>query len=209
MTLAAPWHAIKRGYLRLLEPLAGALVGAGIRPNTITTFGLVGTLAAGAAFASGRIRLGGWILSVTAGFDVLDGLVARRSRAESKFGAFYDSTLDRIADGVLLGGLGIFWAAAGPNYSLAMVAVCLAAILGSFLTSYARARAEGLGLDAKVGVMQRPERIVLLAAPQALFGLALDGFLLKGVVTILAVTAWISAIQRIVHVRRATSGGER
>jgi CDP-diacylglycerol--glycerol-3-phosphate 3-phosphatidyltransferase len=203
----APWLAIKRGYLRLVDPVAAALVAAGVRPNTITTLGLVSTLVAGSAFAMGAIRAGGWILAITSAFDVLDGLVARRSATESKFGAFYDSTLDRVADGALFGGLGLFWAASGPNYSLVMVGVALFAIVGAFLTSYTRARAEGLGIDAKVGVMQRPERIVLLAAPQALFGLALDGLVLKSVVVVLALTSWVTVVQRVAYVRRATSTG--
>lgn len=209
MSLTAPWHAIVRGYLRLVEPLATGLVAAGVRPNTITTLGLFGSIGAGALFAAGAIRSGGWMLAITAVFDVLDGIVARRTGTESRFGAFYDSTLDRVSDAALLGGLAIFWAVAGPQHSPAMVGVCLVAITGAFLTSYTRARAEAIGLDAKVGVMQRPERVVLLAAPQALFGLALNGWLLRGVVIVLALTAWITVIQRVAYVRRATAADGR
>jgi CDP-diacylglycerol---glycerol-3-phosphate 3-phosphatidyltransferase len=80
----------------------------------------------------------------------------------------------------------------------------LLGITGTFLTSYTRARAEALGIDAKVGMMQRPERVVLLSAPQAFFGLALDGWVLMGIVTLLTVTACITAVQRIVYVHRVT-----
>jgi CDP-diacylglycerol--glycerol-3-phosphate 3-phosphatidyltransferase len=178
VSLSAPWQAITRGYLRLVEPLADGLVAAGVRPNTLTTLGLLGSVGAGALFAAGEIRWGGWTLATTAAFDVLDGVVARRAGSESRFGAFYDSTVDRVSDAALLGGLALFWANAGPQHSVAMVAITLMAITGAFLTSYTRARAESIGLDARIGVMQRPERVVLLAAPQALFGPAFGGWLL-------------------------------
>lgn len=204
--MSAIWDWIKRGYVRLVDPLADLLAARGVQPNTITTVGLVCTLAAGVSFASGHISIGGWVLGVTAVFDVLDGMVARKSGRESTFGAFYDSTLDRVADGAVLGGLTVFWAADTSRHAIAMVVVCLLAIVGTYLTSYTRARAEGLGLDAKVGLMQRPERVVLMSAPQALFGLAFDGLVLKAIVIVLAVTSWITVFQRVAYVRRATSG---
>jgi CDP-diacylglycerol--glycerol-3-phosphate 3-phosphatidyltransferase len=87
-----------------------------------------------------------------------------------------------------------------------MVGVLLMGIIGTFLTSYTRARAESLGIDAKVGILQRPERVTLLSAPQAFFGLALNGWVLIGICTLLSVTAWITAIQRIAYVHRVTRG---
>src|SRR5690349_18436961 len=86
-----------------------------------------------------------------------------------------------------------------------MVVVTLLGIVGTFLTSYTRARAESLGIDAKVGMMQRPERVTLLSAPQAFFGLALDGWVLMLIVALLSVTAWITAVQRILYVRAVTA----
>ena len=203
--MSAIWERLKNFYLRLVDPIADMLVARRVHPNAITTVGLVCTLAAGGIFASGHISIAGWVLGVTGVFDVLDGMVARRSGRESAFGAFYDSTLDRIADGAVLGGLTVFWAAAGPRHSLTMVVVCLVAIVGAYLTSYTRARAEGLGLDARVGLVQRAERIVLLAVPQAFFGLAFDGLVLKFIVVLLAITSWITVAQRMLYVRRATS----
>ena len=199
------WDAIKAGYLRLIEPVADALVRWRVSPNVITTIGTCCTLVAAAIYAAGHISIAGWVLGLTAIFDVLDGTVARRTGCETTFGAFYDSTLDRVADGAVLGGLTVFWATDGPRHSVTMVVVCLVAIVGTFLTSYTRARAEGLGIDAKVGLIQRPERVVLLSAPQAFFGLALNGWVLMAIVSLLAVTAWITAIQRILFVRRATA----
>ena len=198
------WTSIKSGYLRLIGPAADWCVARGVSPNAITTFGTACTIAAGVTFALGHIRAAGWVLGLTAVFDVLDGEVARRAKQETTFGAFYDSTLDRVSDGAVLGGLLLFYAAASVHHSTPMVVVCLVAIIGTYLTSYARARAESLGLDANVGLIQRPERVVLLSAPQAFFGLALDGWVLRGIVGLLALTACITAVQRIVWVRKAT-----
>lgn len=197
------WGAIKHGYLRLADPIADWAVRRGISPNEITTLGTFCAVAAGTAFAMGHIRTGGWMLGLTAVFDVLDGEVARRSGKATSFGAFYDSTLDRIADGALLGGLLLFFASDPIHRNVPMVVVSLLGIIGAFLTSYTRARAESLGIDAKVGMIQRPERIALLAAPQAFFGVTLDGYVLMAIVTFLALTSWITVIQRMTYVHRA------
>ena len=198
------WESIIKGYLRVIEPVAALLVKLRINPNVLTTIGTVCTVAGGVAFGMGHIRTAGLIIGLTAIFDVLDGTVARRTGQSTVFGAFYDSTLDRVADGVVLCGIAFFFASDSTHHNLPMVAVALAAIIGTFLVSYTRARAEGLGINAKVGIMQRPERVVLLSVPQAFFGLAFDGRLLMGVVAILALTAWITALQRILFVRRTT-----
>lgn len=200
------WESIKRGYLRVIEPVADFLVRRRVSPNTITTVGTVCTVSAGVIFATGHISLGGWVLGLTALFDVLDGTVARRTGRSTVFGAFYDSTLDRVADGAVLAGLAVFYATSAEHGSVPLLVVTLVGIIGTFLTSYTRARADSLGIDAKVGIMQRPERVTLLSAPQAFFGLALHGWVLATIVVILAVTAWMTAIQRIVFVHRATSG---
>ena len=138
-----------------------------------------------------------WGMGLTALFDVLDGTVARRSGRSTAFGAFYDSTLDRVADGFVLGGFAVFFATRPGGWSLAMVVVSVLGLIGSYLTSYTRARADALGVDASGGVLQRPERVVLLSAPQAFFGLALDGFVLSAILVLLTVTAWLTAAQRI------------
>ncbi len=202
------WDAIKAGYLRVIAPVADLLVRHRVSPNLITTVGTICTMIAGAIFASGHIRTAGWFLGLTALFDVLDGTVARRTGRSTTFGAFYDSTLDRVADGFVLGGLAMFYGMNAVHRSPIMLAIAIAALIGTFLTSYTRARAESLGLDAKVGIMQRPERIALLSAPQAFFGLALGGWVLAVIVTLLAVTAWITAVQRIMFVYNVTRVAE-
>jgi len=199
------WESIKAGYLRTIEPVADFLVRHRVNPNTITTVGTLCSLAGGVIYATGHISVAGWVIGLTALFDVLDGTVARRTGRSTVFGAFYDSTLDRVADGVVLGGLTVFYATSARHGSVWMVVISLLGIIGAFLTSYTRARAEALGIDAKVGVIQRPERVVLLSAPQAFFGLALNGWILAGIVTLLSISSWVTAVQRIAYVYRATS----
>jgi CDP-diacylglycerol--glycerol-3-phosphate 3-phosphatidyltransferase len=116
-----------------------------------------------------------------------------------------------VADGFVLGGFAVFWATQPGAWALVMVGVSVLALIGTYLTSYTRARAEALGVDASGGVLQRPERVVLLSAPQAFFGLALGGLVLSSILVLLTVTAWLTAAQRIVAVYRATdrSAAER
>lgn len=205
VTLLPGW--LRAGYLRLIDPVADALVRWNVSPNAITTVGTLCSMAGGAIYAAGHIRLGGWVLGVTALFDVLDGTVARRAGRSTAFGAFYDSTLDRVADGFVMGGFAVFFATRPGPWGVGMVVVSVLGLIGTYLTSYTRARAEALGVDASVGVLQRPERVVLLSAPQAFFGLALDGLVLSAILVLLTVTAWLTAAQRIGAVYRATDRG--
>ncbi|HVA56712.1 MAG: CDP-alcohol phosphatidyltransferase family protein [Gemmatimonadaceae bacterium] len=206
MKILPDW--LKNGYLRLIDPVADWCVRHGVHPNTITVIGTACTVTGGVVYGTGHISVGGFFLGLTAIFDVLDGTVARRSNTASTFGAFLDSTLDRLADGFVLGGLAVFYALNSVHHSWAsvpMVVMCLLGLIGSFLTSYTRARAEALGIDAKVGMLQRPERVVLLSVPQAFFGLALDGVVLAVIIVVLTVTAWITVYQRVMCVYHATT----
>jgi CDP-diacylglycerol--glycerol-3-phosphate 3-phosphatidyltransferase len=205
VTLLPGW--LRAGYLRLIDPVADGLVRWGVSPNAITTFGSLCYMAGGVIYATGHIRTGGWVLGVTALFDVLDGTVARRTGRSTAFGAFYDSTMDRVADGFVMGGFAVFFATRTGPWAVGMVVVSVLGLIGMYLTSYTRARAEALGVDASVGVLQRPERVVLLSAPQAFFGLALDGLVLSAILVLLTVTAWLTVAQRIGAVYRATDRG--
>ncbi|MBA3467427.1 MAG: CDP-alcohol phosphatidyltransferase family protein [Gemmatimonadaceae bacterium] len=202
--MSAPTDYVKNLALRVIDPLVEVLARHNVSPNTLTTIGTGFTVVAGLVYGLGHIMTAGWILGLTALFDVLDGSVARRSGKSTVFGAFYDSSLDRVADGALMAGLTVFYAANATHHNTSMVVVCLLGIIGTFLISYTRARAESLGINAKVGLMQRPQRIFLLSAPQALFGLFWDGWVLMAIVVLLTATAWITAVQRIAFVYRAT-----
>jgi CDP-diacylglycerol---glycerol-3-phosphate 3-phosphatidyltransferase len=198
------WDWIKKGYLRLIDPVADWFVRWRVHPNTITIIGTLCTVAGGVIYGTGHIRTAGWFLGLTALFDVLDGTVARRSGRSSTFGAFLDSTLDRVADGAVMAGLATFYALNAVHRSVPMMVVCMLGLIGAFLTSYTRARAEALGIEAKVGILQRPERVTLLSAPQAFFGLALNGWVLSLIIVVLTVTAWITVVQRVAFVYRST-----
>ena len=202
--MIALWDWIKKGYLRLIDPVADWFVRWRVHPNTITVIGTLCTVAGGVIYGTGHIRTAGWFLGLTALFDVLDGTVARRSGRSSTFGAFLDSTLDRVADGAVMAGLATFYALNPVHRSVPMMVVCMLGLIGAFLTSYTRARAEALGIEAKVGLLQRPERVTLLSAPQAFFGLALNGWVLSLIIVVLTVTAWITVVQRVAFVYRAT-----
>ena len=202
MQILPDW--LKNGYLRLMDPIASLMIRRDVHPNTITIWGTIFMVAGGVLYGTGHIKTGGWLLSITALTDVLDGIVARRSNKASQFGAFLDSSLDRVADGAVLGGLAVFYATSVVHHNVWMTISCIAGIIGSFMTSYTRARAESLGMDAKVGLLQRPERVVLLCAPQALFGLTLNGWVLAIIINVLTVTSWITVVQRIKYVYDGT-----
>jgi CDP-diacylglycerol--glycerol-3-phosphate 3-phosphatidyltransferase len=163
--------ALEKPFYATVNPLVERLIRAGVRPNTITTVGTGLVLASAAAYGFGHVRLGGLILLLSGIADTLDGQVARGGAMVTKFGAFYDSTLDRVGDGATFIGIGAYLLMA-PDvaYRIPAVILCMVAILSSLRVSYARARAEGLGLDCKVGIAQRAERILGLGSPRSSSG---------------------------------------
>ena len=164
------WEWVQIGYLRLIEPIVEWFIRRRISPNVITTVGTGFACLAAVIFATGHISTAGWTLGLTAFFDVVDGTVARRTNQSSVFGAFYDSTLDRVSDGALFAGLTFFYASASAHRSMTMVTIAMTGLIATSLTSYTRARAEALGVDMKgIGMLERPERITLLAAPHPAF----------------------------------------
>ncbi len=150
--------------------------------------------------------MGGALLLLSGVFDVLDGKVARSGGKMSLFGAFYDSTLDRVGEAALFGGICIYFVRGGvrPEWMVLAVLATIVALAAGLIVSYARARAEGLELECKVGMMQRAERIIGLGAPTMLFGPGVDGWLLFGIVAALAVLSAATVVQRIYHVYRLT-----
>jgi CDP-diacylglycerol--glycerol-3-phosphate 3-phosphatidyltransferase len=124
----------------------------------------------------------------------------------STFGALFDSTLDRVGEAALFAGIAVYFETA-PNQVLRVLGVlfALGALTGSFLVSYVRARAEGLGIECKVGILQRPERILGVGAPTLIFGAGSHGVLLLVVMGVVALLSWITAIQRVAHVYRAVN----
>lgn len=142
-------------------PLGNLLLRMGVSPNTVTFVGTVGVVAGAVIFfPQGELLVGVLVITAFVFSDMLDGYMARSSGQVSKFGAFWDSTLDRIGDAAIFGGLAMYYVGPGDNDWFAALAIyCLS--MGS-VTSYARARAESLGMQAKVGIAERADRLVAI-----------------------------------------------
>jgi len=197
-------QGVKDGFVRLMKPLVGRLVRAHVSANAITTVGALIVVGSAVAFALSEIRLGGFLLLLSGLFDILDGQVARVGGSGSTFGAFYDSTLDRVGEAALFAGIAMHFLRSGEPPAQATLGVMLAitALAASLLVSYTRARAEGLGLECKVGIAARAERFLLLGAPTLLLGNAWGGRLVFWIVAVLALVTVITVIQRVIYVAR-------
>jgi len=187
---------LRRLFAPLLAKVAGVLDALGLTPNALTIIGLALNLAVAAVLATGHLRVGGALILLASLFDGLDGALARHTGKVSKFGAFFDSTLDRYAEAALFTGLVWYFATVGARTEAVLAVV---ALFGSLAVSYTRARAEGLGLACSVGILTRAERIVVLTV-----GLVAGLPLLT--LWVLAILTHVTAIQRMVHVYRLTSG---
>lgn len=179
---------------RWSEPVARLLVRVRIRPNYLTVLGLALSALAALAFAASRVRTGGLLLMAAGAADLLDGAVARVSGQATPFGAFLDSVLDRYSDLIVLAGLALLFVRLGRLPDLLLT---LASLVGSIMVSYTRARAESIGADCGVGLMERGERMICL-----IVGALAD--LLTPALWLLAVGSNLTAIQRIHHTWRAT-----
>ena len=196
---------VRTAFLDLLDPVVGWLIRRRVHPNTITVASVVVLFGSGIAFAIESPRMGAFWLLISGILDILDGKVARSGGTSSDFGAFFDSTLDRLGEAALFSGIAVYFViTSGQRWPIVGLGVSLLTLAGSFLVSYTRARAEGLGLECRVGIAQRPERIVGLGVPTLLFGAGPQGWLLLGLMAALAAVNTITVIQRIAHVYRLT-----
>lgn len=181
----------------LLEGIAVLFQRLGLTPNTLTVIGFLLVCVIALAIAAGYEALGAILLLFAAAFDATDGALARLTNRVSRFGAFLDSTLDRYADGVLL--MAIMWRGVELNERW-LIVLSVIALLGSLLVSYARARAEGLGLSMKEGWFTRLERmVVLVLGLLSTVVIGSTGLLIA--TAILAVFANVTAVQRILAVK--------
>ncbi|MGE5760841.1 MAG: CDP-alcohol phosphatidyltransferase family protein, partial [Gemmatimonadota bacterium] len=201
-------QAVKDGFVRLTGPLVKALVRGRVRPNTITTIGALVVIGSAVAYGMSAVRLGGLLLLLSGLFDILDGQVARQGGKMSAFGAFYDSSLDRVGESALFAGLALhfLWGGLPAGQVTLGVMLAMAALSASLMVSYTRARAEGLGIECKVGIAARAERILVLGAPTLFFGAGPGGRLLLWIMAILALATAITVVQRIVHVAGVAAG---
>ena len=186
---------------KLFTPLARLLIKLGISPDVVTIVGTVGVcVGALVLYPRHEFFWGSLVIAVFVLSDTLDGTMARLSGRSTRWGAYLDSTLDRVADSAIFGGLVLWYSGDGNTpYLAALALACL--ILGS-VVSYAKARAEGLGMTANVGIAERAERVVVVLTATGLVGLGVPEVLLTVVLALLALASLITVIQRMLEVRR-------
>ncbi len=188
--------SLKDSLRQLLHPLVRLLSALRVPPDTLTILGWTLSVGAAVLFGLGYARVAGLVMLLGGLFDALDGDVARESNRMSAFGAFLDSTLDRLSEAAIFVGIVFFYAAAARPFEALLAGV---AMTFSLLTSYARARAEGLNIECKVGLLERAGRVVILSVS------SMAGLLTLGL-GLVAAGALVTTAQRILYVRRATRG---
>jgi len=184
----------------ILRPIVNLAITLHLTPNTITVIGLLITVAASALVAGGWLLLGAAVLTAGSLLDAVDGALARAQGGGTEFGSFLDSTLDRASEAILYVGIAAWFMSTHGDPTMPVLAVFVA-LGGSFMVSYARARAEGIGLEASVGLAPRTERLVLIIAGIALAGLGFTPVLI-GILLLVAALTVVTVVQRIWHVWR-------
>ena len=185
---------------RLLTPPARFLLRIGVSPDAVTVVGTLGvTVGALVFFPRGMLLVGVLVVTAFVFSDILDGTMARLSGSTSAWGAFLDSTLDRIGDAAIFGGLVLYFA--GPGQSDALAALALYCLVTGSLTSYIRARAEALGMQAKGGLAERADRLVAVLVATGLSDIFDLPILLTATLWVLAVASTVTVFQRILSVR--------
>ncbi len=181
------------------------LIESRLTPNAISIVGFVLNVAAAVLVTERLFFCAGIAFIVGSVMDTLDGRYSRMSGKGTLFGAFLDSTLDRIEEGIVLAAVAGYFAAQGDDFAAAM---CVIVVLGSLMVSYTRARAEALGVECKVGLATRPVRVVILSIGLVFAkGAGLGDFeLLAPAIYVMAVLTWITVIQRVWHVRNELAG---
>ncbi len=188
-------------WTRLLSPIANLLIRLGVSPDAVTLVGTIG-VSAGALvfFPRGELLVGVLVITAFVFSDLVDGHMARTTGRTSPFGAFLDSTLDRIGDGAIFAGLAMYFA--GPGDSTVYLVLSLVCLVMGGVTSYARARAEGLGFHAKVGIAERADRLVAILVMTGLGAIFDLPILMHVTLWALAVASTVTVVQRIWVVRR-------
>lgn len=196
----------RAGLARVVDPIARRLLGWGVTPNAVTVAGTVGVLFGALGFgARGHLVAGALIVTVFALTDLLDGTMARMRGGSSRFGAFLDSSMDRVSDGAVFGAVAYWLATQGDRAGVAAALICLVA---GGLVSYVKARAEGLGMTCNVGVAERTERLLIVGVGGLLTGLGLSWALVASLWLLAAVSVFTVG-QRMRHVYRQAQQAER
>jgi CDP-diacylglycerol--glycerol-3-phosphate 3-phosphatidyltransferase len=190
---------------RFTDPIVSPLASLGVTPNMISVAGFAGNVAAGVAAASGLFIVAGAIMLAFSALDLLDGALARKTGTVTRFGAVFDSVLDRLSEAAVLGGLLYHYTQIGSHTT--EVALAYAAVVGSILVSYVRARAEGMGLELREGLFTRAERVLLLGGALIVAPLT-HHLVVTGALWALAVFSLLTAGQRVVAVWQKLSEGD-
>ena len=191
---------VKEAGRSLLAPVVRLAVRLHLTANGVTVIGFAIVLVASALVASGQLLWGAAILTAGSLLDAVDGALARATGGTTPFGGFLDSTLDRAAEAMLFGGVAAYYLGASPEPAVPVL-LAIVALTGSFLVSYTRARAEGLGLTAEVGLAPRLERLVLVIGGIGLAGIGFESALIIALAVVAALSA-ATTVQRIWHVHR-------
>jgi CDP-diacylglycerol--glycerol-3-phosphate 3-phosphatidyltransferase len=188
-------------FTKLLTPVANFLLRLGISPDVVTLVGTLGVSAGALAlYPTGHLLAGTLVITAFVFSDTVDGIMARASGRSSSWGAYLDSTLDRVGDAAVFGGLVLWFTGDGDDRLTGVLALaCLA--LGA-VVSYSKARAEGLGMTANVGIAERADRLVAVLVTTGLVGLGLPVVVLTVVLGLLALASLITVVQRMLEVRR-------
>jgi CDP-diacylglycerol--glycerol-3-phosphate 3-phosphatidyltransferase len=187
------------GFLTVIEPLSKLLVSLDVHPHVVTFAGLLFGILSGLYFIQGAFLYAGIMIILAGICDVLDGRLARETNKISKFGALFDSTIDRYSEVFIFLGLATYFL----HQSSYLVLLIILAIAGSFMVSYTRARAEGLGIECKIGLMQRPERMTFLATGAILGSIpGTQRFFLVLSLWLIAIFANITVVQRIIYIKK-------
>ncbi len=191
---------VRPALARVVDPLAARLLRAGVSPDAVTVAGTVGVLASALVLLPlGHFFPATILITLFVLTDMLDGAMARRRGPAGLFGAWLDSTCDRAADAAVFGGLVLWYAGTGDN--LALAALALFCLVAGSIVSYAKARAQGLGLSCDVGLAERAERLILVLLGTGLAGLGLSPALPVALV-LLALVSVVTVVQRLLEVRR-------
>jgi CDP-diacylglycerol--glycerol-3-phosphate 3-phosphatidyltransferase len=175
---------------RLTDPIVSPLAALGVTPNMISVVGFAGNVAAACLAAGGEFLAAGIIMLAFSALDLLDGALARKTGTVTKFGAVFDSVLDRLSEAAVLGGLLFHYTEIGSHTQ--EIALIYAAIVGSIMVSYVRARAEGIGLELREGLFTRAERVILVGG-----ALVLGTAVVPWALWVLAIVANLTAAQRV------------
>lgn len=185
-------HSIQQWFINVIDPFIELIVRFNVHPNHFTILGLFVSFVGAIFYAKHDIRLGGLFILLGGLCDIIDGKVARRTGLSSKFGALFDSSLDRYAEVFMFLGTAVYFVQKAHPFTSIMVFLALG---GSMMVSYVRARAEGLDYECKVGIMQRPERIVYVGVSSLI-----HPYLLEVVIWMIGILANLTAVQRMYHV---------